>query len=126
MNFKTRKLVSYPDLNPANTLFGGKLLAWIDEEIAIYAMCKLDTNHVVTKFMSEINFRNPAYLGDIVEIGNEIIAVGRTSITMKCQVRIKDTEVVVITIDKVVFIHVDMNGRPKPHNKTMETLIELD
>ncbi len=126
MTFKTRKLVSFPDLNPANTLFGGTLLAWIDEEVAIYSMCKLNSNHVVTKYMSEINFRNPAFLGDIIEIGTEILALGNTSITLKCEVRIKDSNVVVITIDKIVFIHVDKNGRPKPHNMTMETLAVID
>jgi acyl-CoA hydrolase len=38
MRFQTRKLVSPPDLNPARALFGGQLLRWIDEEVAIYAM----------------------------------------------------------------------------------------
>jgi len=120
INFKTRKLVSPPDLNPANTLFGGQLLRWIDEEAAIYAMCQLNTNHVVTKFMSEIDFIAPAYQGDIIEIGAEVIALGRTSITLRCEVRIKDTDVIVIKIDKIVLVYVDQNGRPKPHNKTLE------
>jgi acyl-CoA thioesterase YciA len=119
MNFKTRKLVSPPDLNPAGTLFGGKLLSWIDEEVAIFAMCQLDSNFVVTKFMSEINFIKPAYKGDIVEIGCEVISMGRTSITLSCLVRVKDTDTIIIQIDKIVFVHVDQNGRPKPHNKSM-------
>jgi len=122
MNFKTRKLVSPPDLNPAGTLFGGELLKWIDEEIAIFAMCQLNTNHVVTKYVSEINFTNPAYNGDIVEIGAEVISLGNTSVTCKCEVRIKGTDVKVITIEKIVFVHVDINGRPKPHGLTMEEL----
>ena len=32
MNFHTRKWVKPEDLNPNGTLFGGSLLAWIDEE----------------------------------------------------------------------------------------------
>ncbi len=124
MLFKTRKLVSPPDLNPGNTLFGGQLLRWIDEEVAIYAMVKLGTNHVVTKFMSEINFINPAFQGDIIEIGAEVIELGRTSITLRCEVRIKDTDTIIIRIDKFVMVHVDMNGRPKPHHKTMENMNE--
>jgi len=122
MIFKTRKLVSPPDLNPANKLFGGQLLKWIDEEVGIYAMCQLGSNHIVTKFMSEINFRNPAFQGDIIEIGAEVFEVGHTSITLKCEVRVKDTKIVIISIDKIVMVHVDANGRPKPHFKSLEEL----
>lgn len=122
LNFKTRKLVSPPDLNPNNTLFGGQLLRWIDEELAIYAMCQLSSNHITTKFMSEIDFVNPAFKGDIIEIGSEVVSIGRTSITLRCEVRVKDTEVIIIKIDKIVFVHVDQNGRPKPHYKSMENM----
>lgn len=124
MIFKTRKLVSPPDLNPANTLFGGQLLKWIDEEAAIFAMCQLDDNHIVTKYMSEIDFVNPAYSNDIIEIGCETVKVGRTSITIDCLVRVKDTKTTIIRIEEIVLVHVDSSGRPKAHGKTMEMLME--
>lgn len=126
LKFKTTKLVSPPDLNPNNTLFGGQLLRWIDEESAIFAMCRLGSNHIVTKYMSEINFQNPAFKGDIIEIGCEVVGLGRTSITLRCEVRVKDTDVVVISIEKIVLVHVDQNGRPKPHHKTMDSLTVAD
>ena len=56
MNFHTRKWVKPEDLNPNQTLFGGKLLQWIDEEAVIYAIVQLENPRVVTKFISEINF----------------------------------------------------------------------
>jgi acyl-CoA thioesterase YciA len=124
MIFKTRKLVSPPDLNPANTLFGGQLLKWIDEEAAIYAMCQLDDNHIVTKYMSEIDFISPAFNNDIIEIGCETVKVGRSSITIKCEVRVKDTKTTIIKIDEIVLVHVDPNGRPRALGKTIETLKE--
>ena len=34
MNFNTRKWVKPEDLNANHTLFGGRLLSWIDEEAA--------------------------------------------------------------------------------------------
>ncbi len=118
MEYKTRKIVSPPNLNSGNTLFGGQLLKWIDEEVSIFAMCQLGTNSILTKFMSEIDFRQPAYLGEIVEIGTEVVSFGTTSITLRCEVRVKGTKKVVITIDKIVFVHIDENGRPKPHGKS--------
>tara|TARA_B100000902_G_C26434898_1_gene493265 strand:- start:94 stop:450 length:357 start_codon:yes stop_codon:yes gene_type:complete len=117
MQFRTRKLVKPEDLNAGGSLFGGQLLRWIDEEAAIYAMCQLDNQRVTTKFMSEIDFISPAKLGDVVEIGLELVKLGRTSITIKCEARVKKTEKSIITIDKIVFVNLDTKLRPTPHNK---------
>ena len=87
MKFYSRKLIKPEDLNARNTLFGGALLRWIDEEAGIYAMTKLDTKNVVTKFISEIDFVSSANQGDVIEIGLEFKKIGRTSISFSCQVR---------------------------------------
>ena len=121
MNFYSRKLIKPEDLNPSNTLFGGSLLRWIDEEASIFAICQLNTGKVVTKFISEINFISSARKGDIIEMGMEVIKFGRTSITFRCVVRNKFNKNLIITIDKIVFVHVDENGRPKPHGITSVT-----
>ncbi len=92
MNFYTRKLVKPEDLNSNNTLFGGSLLRWVDEESAIYAIVQLGTNRCVTKYMSEINFVSSAKQGDVVEIGIKATAFGRTSLTLMCEVRNKITQ----------------------------------
>jgi acyl-CoA hydrolase len=65
--------------------------------------------------MSEVNFISSAKLGDIVEIGCELVGFGRTSITIACEVRNKDTKKTIIRIDKIVFVSVDENGTPNPH-----------
>lgn len=118
MNYKTRKLVKPEDLNPRGTLFGGQVLKWIDEEVAIFAICQLETPNIVTKLISEINFVAPAYKGDVIEIGVEVTKLGKTSITMSCSVRNKNTEQIIVHIDKIVFVSIDENGAPTPHNKT--------
>ncbi|MCB0745234.1 MAG: acyl-CoA thioesterase [Ignavibacteriae bacterium] len=118
MIFRTRKLVKSEDLNGANSLFGGKALAWIDEESAIFAMCQLERHGgIVTAAMSEINFKAPAKLGDIVEIGCDVVKYGTTSITVKCVMRNKTTETDIVTVERIVFVCVDENGRPEPHGK---------
>ena len=122
MKFHTRKLIKPEDLNARNTLFGGALLRWIDEEAGIYAMTKLNSKNVVTKFMSEINFVSSAKQSDIVEIGLKFQKVGRTSITFSCEVRNVFTKQIIITIDTIVFVRVDRRGNPKPHGMTIETI----
>ncbi|MFY0253819.1 acyl-CoA thioesterase [Chitinophaga sp. 30R24] len=121
MNFYTRKWVKPEDLNAHGTLFGGSLLRWIDEEAAIYSIIQLGTNRCVTKYMSEINFINSARQGDIVELGIKATHFGTTSLTLACQVRNKITQKVILTIDKMVFVSVDENGKPEPHGKTAIT-----
>jgi acyl-CoA hydrolase len=118
MRFFSRKIVKPQDLNPNGTLFGGAVLSWIDEEAAIYVLCQLGKGRIVTKYMSEINFASSAKLGDVIEIGMETVKFGRTSITVKCEVRTKFSLDTIITIDRIVFVHIDANGNPVPHNIT--------
>jgi acyl-CoA thioesterase YciA len=124
MNFHTRKWVKPEDLNPNQTLFGGKLLQWIDEEAALYAIIQLENPHVVTKFISEINFISAPRQGDIIEIGILATHFGTTSLTMTCEVRNKLTHEKILTIDKMVFVNVDANGLPAPHGKTKITYVK--
>ena len=119
MRFYSRKLIKPGDLNANNTLFGGALLRWIDEEAGIYAMTKLMTPRVVTKYMSEINFVSSANQGDVIEIGLAFESIGTTSITFKCEVRNVFSKKTIISIDKIVFVKVDTSGRPEPHLRTI-------
>lgn len=116
MNFYSRKLIKPQDMNAHGTLFGGTVLSWIDEEAAIYVSCQLGKGNLVTKFMSEIDFVSSATLGDIIEIGMETVKFGKSSITVRCIVRNKFSKEVIIKIDRIVFVHVDEEGRPSPHN----------
>lgn len=124
MNYHTRKWIKPEDLNANHTLFGGKLLQWIDEEAALYAIIQLENPKTVTKYISEINFVNSARQGDIIEIGIEVVNFGRTSLTLSCEVRNKMTHQTIITIDKIVFVSLDENGNPQPHGKTEVEYVE--
>ncbi|WP_104476618.1 acyl-CoA thioesterase [Microterricola pindariensis] len=115
MNFHTRKWVRPEDLNANGTLFGGSLLRWIDEEAAIYAIIQLGNFRVVTKFISEIEFQASALQGDLIEMGLIATHFGRTSITMRAVVRNMITRRVILSIEKLVFVSLDDDGRPQPH-----------
>ncbi|KAA2222785.1 acyl-CoA thioesterase [Chryseobacterium sediminis] len=118
MNYHTRKWVKPEDLNPNHSLFGGRLLQWIDEEAALYAIIQLENTKVVTKFISEINFVSSAKQGDIIEIGIEATHFGSSSITLRCDVRNKMTHQTIITVEKIVMVNLDADGNPSPHSKT--------
>lgn len=118
MRFHTRKLVKPEDLNTNETLFGGKLLAWIDEEAALYSIIQLENKRVVTKYISEINFMSSAQTGDIIEIGIEVVKFGKTSLTLNCEVRNKMNRETIITVDNIIMVNLGGDGKPKPHGKT--------
>lgn len=122
MTYHTRKLIKPEDLNARNTLFGGALLRWIDEEAGVYAMTKLESKSVVTKFMSEINFVSSAHQGDVIEIGLKFKKLGTSSISFSCLVRNIFTHKTIITIEDIVFVNVDAGGKPVAHGKTMQNI----
>ena len=117
MRFHTRKWVKPEDLNPNGTLFGGKLLAWIDEELALYAIIQLENSRIVTKHMSEINFRSSAQQGDIVEIGIDVVKFGNSSLTLRCEARNIMTRATIITIDTITMVSLGIDGKPEAHGK---------
>jgi acyl-CoA hydrolase len=118
MRFHTRKWVKPEDLNPNGTLFGGRLLAWIDEEAALYTVVQLENNRIVTKYISEINFMSSAKQGDIVEIGIEVTKFGKSSMTLKCEVRNKMTHETILTVENIIMVNLGSDGKPRPHGKT--------
>ena len=120
MNYYTRKIVTHKDLNLNETLFGGRLLEWIDEAASIYCLSTLNTKlpkRLVTKSMSKVEFHSTSARGDIIEIGMETIKVGYTSITIKCNVRNKRTEKTITSVDEIVFVNLGPDGKPAPHGK---------
>jgi acyl-CoA hydrolase len=52
----------------------------------------VENKEYCTKLISEINFMSPGYQGDVIEIGVDVVSIGRTSITLAVDVRNKDTE----------------------------------
>lgn len=118
IEFTTRKWVRPEDLNANGTLFGGSLLRWIDEEATIYAILQLGNRRVVTKIISEINFVASAIEGDLIEMGLVATKFGTTSITMRAEVRNMVTRKNILTVDHIVFVGLDADGKPLPHGYT--------
>jgi acyl-CoA thioesterase YciA len=118
MRFHTRKWVKPEDLNPNQTLFGGRLLQWIDEEAALYAIAQFENKKIVTKYISDINFQDKAVQGDIIEIGMEAVKFGNSSLTLRCEARNMMTRKTIITIDSIIMVNLGPDGKPAPHHKT--------
>ncbi len=115
MKYYSRRWIKPGDLNPAQRLFGGTTMAWIDEEAAIFAACQMGTDNIVTKYISEIDFVSSARSGDVVEFGLEVVRFGNTSLTMRCELRNKKSREIIVQVDKIVFVALDKDGMPTPY-----------
>ncbi|MBI4604403.1 MAG: acyl-CoA thioesterase [Planctomycetes bacterium] len=112
-----QRLVMYSDLNAAGRLFGGRLMAWIDEATAMAAMRVMRTKRIVTKKFGEVVFDAPGMLGDFVEIWCRPEKEGTTSLTLDCRVlvrTIRPEQAKQICRSTVVYVALDEEGRPKP------------
>ena len=122
-----RKLVKPEDLNPANRLFGGRIMEWADEAAAIYAMCQMRTKNIVTLKVSEILFKNPAQQGDILEFFCQKKHIGSTSMTIELFIyrkeipgKLEDPEMI-LQCD-FTFVALNADGRPTPHGIAADAL----
>jgi len=108
-------MVMYPHLNAAGILFGGQALSWIDEEAIIFAADQLETTRLATVKMSEVAFKNAANIGDIVMIGTELVKIGSTSITVRCEIKNKTTDKIIVDVKEIVMVALDFNKKPVKH-----------
>ncbi|MBD3165682.1 acyl-CoA thioesterase [bacterium] len=102
------------DVGTHGNLFGGRMLAWMDESAAIFARTYTGETHVVTLRFSETLFIQPVKVGEIVEFRASDPQVGRTSITFQLEGRVKETSVFRNTC---TFVVLDEEGKPKRIDK---------
>lgn len=106
------------DTNAYGTIFGGVILSHIDLASAVEAR-RHGHHKYVTKAMREVEFVEPVFLGDVVNLYTETVRLGRTSVTVKVSVEAErwgrgQGERVKVTEAEVVLVAVDDFGRPRP------------
>ncbi len=102
------------DVNNNGTLYGGKLLDWIDTIAGIVAKRHCRCN-VVTASIDSLSFLNPINQRDIVNLEAWINYVGRTS--MEIEVRVTSEDPITAEIRKtcrafLTYVAVSPEGEP--------------
>nr|WP_285289084.1 acyl-CoA thioesterase [Bacillus sp. ISL-47] len=110
------KLVLPPDTNHLQTIFGGKVLSYIDEIAALAAM-KHSNHAVVTASIDSVDFLSSATVGDALSLEAYVTSTGRTS--MEVYVKVRSTDLLtgdskLTTESFLTMVAVDENGRPVP------------
>lgn len=115
-----RCIVKYPDCNATENLFGGKLLLWLDESVAIAASRHIKHSRIVTKKFSEMVFKVPTELRKVLSIYAKVISKGQTSITMSAIATKSNgdgSDVQIVGRAEIVYVAVDENGKPLVWNQ---------
>lgn len=110
---ETHRLVLPADLNQFGFLFGGRLLAWIDE--ASWIAASLDYPHCqfVTKAMDNVVFRHAVREGTILRIRCGMVREGDTSVSYQVDVVDECADHRPIFTTVVTFVSVDDGGRKR-------------
>ena len=110
------KLLHYEHINGENRLFGGRLMAWIDEAAAVAAM-RHAGGYVTTCAVDDLRFKKGAYLNDILVLIARLTHVGRTSMEVRVDTFLEDRATGMRTLINhayLVEVHVDEAGNPIP------------
>ncbi|MFD1739662.1 acyl-CoA thioesterase [Bacillus salitolerans] len=126
------KLVLPPDTNHLQTIFGGKVLSYIDEIAALAAM--KHCNHVVvTASIDSVDFLSSATVGNALSLEAFVTSTGHTS--MEVYVKVFSTDLLsdkrtLTTESFLTMVAVDQNGKPTsvpkviPHTEEEKRLFE--
>ena len=101
------------DVNHLGTLFGGRLMEWMDGAAEI-AAARYAQRVVVTVAMEQVTFTRSVQMGDLVRIEAAIDRVGRTSIRVQVTAwrETVDGTTMVACAARLTFVALDANGRP--------------
>ncbi|MEL4424066.1 hotdog domain-containing protein, partial [Shewanella algae] len=73
------------DIGIHGNLFGGTLMAWIDEAAASFATEFCHTPNMVTVRVGELVFKKPLKSGHHIRIYGEVDKLGTTSLTLNVE-----------------------------------------
>ncbi|MGM7636769.1 acyl-CoA thioesterase [Bacillus sp. Hm123] len=105
-----------PDTNHHGTLFGGKLMAYIDD-IASITATKLARKPVVTASTDSVDFLKPIRVGDAVTLEAMVSYTGTTSMEVFVKVLSENLltgQSSVAALSFLTFVALDENGKPVP------------
>lgn len=122
MQLIAKKIVMARDIGIHGNLFGGTLMAWIDEAAAAYATEYCCTPNMVTVKVDQFIFKRPLKAGNHLRLFGQVVRLGTTSITLAVEARkynLYSGEETPICTTSVTFVRIDDDGTPTPIGETV-------
>ena len=107
------KMVLPNDTNPLNTLFGGRLLEWMDE-IASISAHKHCGRVVVTASINNVSFDEPIFAGEIVSLHAKVSRAFNSSMEVFIDVFVENSDGSRRKCNEAIynFVAIDQNRNP--------------
>ena len=117
MELVSSQICKTGDIGIYNNLFGGKMLAWLDEAGGTYAASVCCTPNMITLKMDEVVFKKPVKVNDHIRIYGKVARMGNSSLTIKLEARrfnfsAHNEELVCSTT--ITFVRIDEYGQAVP------------
>ena len=122
MQLIAKKIVMARDIGIHGNLFGGTLMAWIDEAAAAFATEYCCTPNMVTVKVDQFLFKRPLKAGNHLRLYGQVTRLGTTSITLAVEARkynLYSGEETMICSTAVTFVRIDDDGTPTPIGETV-------
>jgi acyl-CoA hydrolase len=112
---ETTELVLPGDTNALGTIFGGKVMQWIDIAASVAGM-RHSGGSVVTASIDGLTFLTPIHLGEVVVLQAQVNYVGTTSMEIGVRVEAEDPRTGArryTTKAYLTFVAIDAEGKPR-------------
>ena len=111
-------------INGSGRLFGGQLLAWLDELAGIVAM-RHSGGNVITASIDNLQFKHGAHINDIIVLVGRVTYVGNSSMEVRIDTYVEESDGSRHPINRAYFVMVALDEQEKPKRiprLTIETL----
>ncbi len=111
---ETLRVIQYADINPAGNLFGGNLMAWMDEIAGIVAIRHAGLG-VTTAAVDNLQFKKSVKIGDILVLKAKLTYVGNKSMEIRVDVYREEYKTGIRqVVNRAYFTEVTVDAEGKP------------
>ena len=111
------RLVKSEDLNHHRTLYAGRSAEWFVEAGFIVISQLVDPHNAVCLKIHEMRFLKPVKPGQVVMFKGKLVKTGKSSFIVHVSVKVPGSDTNNEIVEGfITFVHVDVNGKSKPHN----------
>lgn len=117
------------DVGVHQNLFGGIMLSIIDETAAAYVSTICKTSKIVTLKITDVTFKKPVKVGNIIRLYGRVVRIGTTSVTVDIDVRklvVQTGREDSVCSTTLVFVKIDDDGNPIPISNTVRKKYNKD
>ncbi len=110
------------DMGVHGNLFGGIMMAWIDEAASVMACQVCHSPNMVTVKIEELIFQKKVKVGFLIKIYGKVAEIGRSSIAMAIEARkesVYSGEEDLVLSTSITFVRLDEGGDPTPIPSTV-------